>query len=224
MYDRQTNTLWNQFSGKPVLGELADTDVELSLIPVVLTSWQDWQEQHPETTVLDLNTGYGRIYLPGAAYGHYFASGDTMFPVWQRSELLDTKAQIYALNINGIPKAYPVDVLAREKVVNDAVGDTSLVLVATRKPVQVSGVSARMGLAVKYTAGSEVRVYERDEEQTFRPGPDADTVLDAAGQTWQVTEEALIGPEGKRAPRIGGHLSYWFAWYAFFPNTLVYGQ
>lgn len=24
------------------------------------------------------------------------------------------------------------------------------------------------------------------------------------------------------APRLGGHLAYWFGWYAFFPNTLVY--
>jgi hypothetical protein len=43
MYDRQTNTLWNQLTGEPVLGELVGKDVELSLLPVVLTSWQDWQ-------------------------------------------------------------------------------------------------------------------------------------------------------------------------------------
>jgi hypothetical protein len=173
--------------------------------------------------VLDLQTGYARIYLPGAAYGHYFVSDNTMFPVWQRSELLDAKAQIYALNINGVPKAYPIDVLAREKVVNDSVGDTPVVLVATRDTVEVNGISARMGLAVRYTAGSEVRAYERGND-TFLPGPQPDTVLDASGWPWQVTEEALIGPEGERAPRISGHLSYWFAWYAFFPNTLVYIQ
>ena len=39
-----------------------------------------------------------------------------------------------------------------------------------------------------------------------------------------VTEDALVGPDGRQAPRISGHLAYWFGWYAFFPNTLVYGQ
>jgi hypothetical protein len=76
---------------------------------------------------------------------------------------------------------------------------------------------------VTYIAGSEVRAYHRDDE-TFSPGPDADTVLDETGQPWQVTEEALIGPAGEHAPRLGGHLSYWFGWYAFFPNGEVYGQ
>lgn len=92
------------------------------LLPVVLTSWQEWQEQHPETVVLDRNTGFDRMYLPGAAYGHYFDYDKTMFPVWQRSELLETKAQIYALRIDGMPKAYPIDILAEEKVVNDTLG------------------------------------------------------------------------------------------------------
>jgi hypothetical protein len=43
--------------------------------------------------------------------------------------------------------------------------------------------------------------------------------LDAAGERWQVTEEALKGPDGQSLARINGHLAYWFGWYAFFPDT-----
>jgi hypothetical protein len=222
MYDRQTRTLWNQINGVPVLGDLVGTDISLSTLPVVLTSWTEWQKQHPDTIVLGPETGFERPYFPGAAYGHYFSSDRTMFPVWQRSELLDTKAQIYALTIDGLPKAYPIDILAEEQVVNDTVGDTPVVLVATRGIVDVSGMSLLTG-QVDYTAGGEVRAYDRGTE-TFSPGPDADTLLNAAGQPWQVTEEALVGPGGERAPRISGHLAYWFGWYAFFPQTLVYGK
>ena len=221
MYDRQTDTLWNHLTGQPVVGELVGRDISLRLLPVVLTSWQEWYRQHPDTLVLDIDTGFGRNYWPGAAYGHYFASDDTMFPVWQRSRLLDSKAQIYALRIDGLPKAYPIDILTEEGVINDTLGETPVVVVAARGTLDVTGIS-RYG-PVSYTAGSEVRAYERGEE-TFRPGPDADTVLDSAGSPWRVTEDALIGPDGETAPRISGHLAYWFGWYAFFPNTLVYGQ
>jgi hypothetical protein len=38
MYDRQTRTLWNHMTGEPVLGELAASEVKLSLLLVVLVT------------------------------------------------------------------------------------------------------------------------------------------------------------------------------------------
>lgn len=221
MYDRQTRTLWNHLTGEPVLGPLADSDIKLNLLPIVLTTWADWHTQHPETVVLDVNTGYDRPYTPGSAYGDYYTSPETMFPVWQRDNLLPAKARVYALNLNGVPKAYPVEVLATEQVVNDAIGETAVVLIATRGEINVTGLSRRAG-EVTYNAGGEVRAYERGAH-IFMPSPEADTVLDSSSQPWRITEEALVGPTGELAPRMSGHLAYWFGWFAFFPNTLVYG-
>ena len=220
MYDRQTHTLWNQLTGEPVLGELAGTDLQLSILPIVLTSWSDWLEQHPETQVLSLETGYERPYELGAAYGDYFSFEGTMFPVWQRSDELETKARVYALYLDGVPMAYALDRLVEEQVVNDLVGETPVVLVAQRGTVEVEGLNRRIG-PVTYGSGGEVRAFHRGE-YIFSPGSSPGTVLDEQGNTWQVTEEALIGPDNKTAPRLGGHLAYWFGWFAFFPNTLVY--
>lgn len=222
MYDRQTRTLWNQLTGEPVLGELVEDDIELSLLPVVLTSWEDWLAQHPETQVLELETGYERYYLPGAAYGDYFSSTSTMFPVWQRGEQLDTKDRIYTLRIDGRPKAYPLNDILFEGVVNDQIGETNVVLVANRGRVMVRGENLRVGLVI-YDSGGEVRAFDRGDG-VFAATDDPDVVVDAQGGQWQVTEDALIGPEGQIAPRINGHLAYWFGWFAFFPNTLVYGS
>jgi len=88
-----------------VLGELADQAIQLDILPVVLTSWSDWLAQHPDTLVLDKDTGYYHpdMYQPGIFYGDYFAASDTMFPVWQRSGLLPPKEFIYALHLNGVP-------------------------------------------------------------------------------------------------------------------------
>jgi hypothetical protein len=123
-----------------------------------------------------------------------------------------------ALHVDGIPKAYLVKILVEEQVVNDTIGETNVVLIANRGDITV-----RSGIATTYNAGGEVRAYNRGEE-TFDPSADADTVLDSAGRSWQITEEALVGPDGKLAPRINGHLAYWFGWYSFFPKTLLYGE
>ncbi len=222
MYDRQTNTLWNQLTGEPVLGELADSGIQLGILPVVLTTWEEWLALHPDTLVVDIDTGFNRDYRPGAAYGDYFAYDDTMFPVWQRNDRLQPKDQIYAVRINDVPRAYPIELLAAEKVVNDELGGEAIVLVAPGEILQIEGESLRSG-EVTYEAGSAVRAYARGDH-TFELGTDEGTLLDETGSAWQITEEALIGPGGEELHRLGGHLAYWFGWYAFFPNTSVYGE
>ena len=227
MYDRPTGTLWNQFTGEPVLGPLAGAAGEdgeplrLALLPVVLTTWSEWLRQHPETSVLDIGTGYDRPYRPGAAYGHYFSQPDTMFPVWSRSPELRAKDYVYGLREGGARKAWPVEALAEERVVNDEVGGRAVVLVAARE-VETLGYGRYVG-PVLYPSGGEVRAYERGG-RAFAPGPDAESVVDASGAAWAVTEEALAGPGGERLERVNGHLAYWFGWYAFYPDTELYGR
>ena len=221
MYDRQTNTLWNQLTGEPVLGELADTDVTLTVLPVVLTTWAEWQAEHPDTLVLDVDTGFPRDYTPGAAYGDYFAADITMFPVAQRNDLLGTKDQIFALRLHNLSKAYPLDIITEERVVNDQLGETAAVIIASRGTIQVDGNNRRAG-PVTYSAGGEVRAYERGQ-YSFNPTDNPDIILDETEREWQVTEDALIGPNGETLKRLGGHLAYWFGWFAFFPHTQVYG-
>jgi len=224
MYDRTTGTLWNQLTGEPVLGELAGEDLRLHVIPTVLSAWGDWLAQHPDTLVLSRDTGVypAEFYEPGVLYGGYFASEETMFPVWQRSDALAAKAFVYTLFLDGVPKAYDVATLANEQVVNDLLADTNVVLVATRGTSQADGIDRRLG-PVSYTNGGEVRAYARGDEVYF-PGPDPYTLLDSAGNAWQVTEDALIGTDGQRATRLSGHLAYWFGWFAFFPDTLLYPE
>lgn len=130
MYDRQTRTLWNQLTGEPVIGRLAGQTVRLKILPVVLTSWAEWKQMHPDTQVLSLETGHQRPYEVGATYARYFAAPQTMFPVWQRSRELPEKARVYAVQLGGVAKAYPLDELNRAGgVANDTLGGQSLVVI-----------------------------------------------------------------------------------------------
>ena len=228
MYDRVTRTLWNQLTGEPVLGSLAgERDAEgeplrLTLLPVVVTTWEDWLTQHPETTVLDISTGFSRPYEPGLPYGNYFQSRGTMFPIWNRSDLVSAKEFVYGLRIGSDRKAYPFLALTDEVVVNDTVGEQPVLLVAARGEVVTEGVHREYPSPNAYYSGAEVRAFERGDH-TFAAGDDPDTLRDAAGNVWQVTEEAVLGPNGEHLERIAGHLAYWFGWYSFYPETAVYG-
>ena len=80
MYDRQTDSLWEQFTGRPVMGKLTGSKIELKILPVVLSSWSEWRSRHPETRVLSLETGFRRDYGPSAVYREYFCQPRTDVP------------------------------------------------------------------------------------------------------------------------------------------------
>ncbi len=204
MYDRETGSLWNHLRGEPVVGPLAGSGIRLTVLPVVVTTWKEWRTVHPDTGVLDLATGYQRDYTPGRPYGRYFASPDTMFPVSPRSDRLRTKEQVLAVSAGAARKAFPLEVFRREKVVNNRVGETNVVV---------------LGQPESRTA----RAYARDE-LTFRMGSSPDELLDATtGTRWRVEEERLVEAGTSRTlPRLGAHLVYWFGWYAFYPDAPVY--
>ena len=179
MYDRNTRTLWNQFTGEPVLGSLVGAlDLEgeplrLNLLPVVLSTYEDWLERHPNSVVLDIDTGYLRPYEQGAAYGHYFSDPSTMFPVWLTDNELHMKEYVYGLRLGGARKAYPIDVLAEERVVNDMLNDWPVVLV-TAQEIDTLGYGRGVG-PVLYPSGGEVRAFDRGD-RSFAPGAEDGTV------------------------------------------------
>ncbi len=204
MYDRQTDTLWHQMWGTPALGPLVGSGIQLERLSVTLTTWAAWYAAHPETKVMDFNTGFVRDYSVGAAYAEYFASPETMFPVWQRSNLLPTKSWVFTQLVEGQPKAYPLSVLEEELVVNDTLAGQDLVVVLDE-------------------GGLGARAYERGEH-TFSSTSAATTavLLDEKGVEWQVTEDALVSEKGEQLARLPGHMAYWFGWFSFYPQTEVY--
>ncbi|MEM6529851.1 MAG: DUF3179 domain-containing (seleno)protein, partial [Chloroflexota bacterium] len=213
MYDRNTNTVWNALTGEPAFGPLVDSGVTLEILPVVISDWATWLEEHPDTSVLSLSTGFDRNYTNGEAYSSYFNNPDfIMFPVWQQdTSERENKSVVFGLLQGGERKAYPLDVIIPEVVTNDTVGGTDVVLVTRATPER----------EFFEPGGAVVRAY-RSEGMEFTPTDDPLAIEDADGNVWQVTEAALVGPDGEELRRLGGHLAFWFGWYAYFPETAVY--
>jgi hypothetical protein len=60
MYDRQTESWWQQFGGEAVVGELAGA--ELEQVPARIVAWEDFAARHPDSDVLSRDTGHNRAY------------------------------------------------------------------------------------------------------------------------------------------------------------------
>ncbi len=205
MYDRQTETLWNQLTGEPVSGALAHSGLRLERLPIVVTTWAKWRKDHPATRVLSPRTGFARDYTPGQPYGEYFASPDLMFPSSSARPERAPKTKVFALLLSGAAKAYPLADLPKPGAISDQLGGVPVVL------------------AIDETGA--VRAYRR-EDRTFgpvlRPALGASFLADQDGRAWKVAEDALTGPEGRRLERLAGHEAYWFGWSSFYPTTEVW--
>lgn len=130
MYDRETRSLWNQMTGEPVIGELVGSGIELAVLPIVLTTWGAWRGRHPETSVLSLDTGHERRYELGAAYGDYFGSAETMFPVPSDADGATPKERVFVLRDGPRSVAFPLPALrAAGGVANHRVGLRAVVVV-----------------------------------------------------------------------------------------------
>ena len=208
MYDADTNSLWNQFTGRPVVGDLVGEGIELPILPVTLTTWAEWNRQHPDTTVLSLDTGHDRPYekpgTPGAAYFDYFSSPSLMFPggPGESDQRLRPKSQVFvAVLDSGESKAYPLELLGESAVINDAVSDVPVVLVTD--------------------AGGGVQAFLR-ENRTYTLAADGG-LIDEQGRAWRVTPDGLSGPSGESSARVSGHVAFWFGYASFRPDGELYG-
>lgn len=219
MYDRQTNSLWHQFTGEPIIGPLADSGTRQPFFPVLLTTWEEWIEMHPDTTVLSLETGiyppesYVNENDPRAVYNDYFTTPETRFPVWNRDGRLETKQAVQGVVVGNAEKAYSIADLQIEQVVNDSVGSTNVVVIGS-------------------PLSEAARVYERNGHSFALPPGDAalsglpTELVDTQGVTWQVTQEALINSadSAMQLKMLPSQTSFWFGWFAFYPNTELYSR
>ncbi|GAH38049.1 unnamed protein product, partial [marine sediment metagenome] len=60
MYDRQTETWWQQASGEAIAGYLTGT--QLAFLPASIISWEEFKSSFPDGTVLSRETGFNRSY------------------------------------------------------------------------------------------------------------------------------------------------------------------
>ena len=200
MYDKATQSLWNTIEGKPVIGPLSNSNIELASHSVVTTTWGEWKKLHPSTKVLSLKTGHQRNYSEGFAYQEYFSTDNLMFNVPELDHRLLNKDEVLIVRADEYkndPLAISADFLSLNPVYHDQIGKTKFVVITDK------------------SGGN--RVYESNDYH-FKEIKD-ETVKDDKGVTWQIEEEKLITSDGRVLKRLPYHRIFWFAWYNTFKNT-----
>jgi len=108
LYDRATETLWDQIEAKGVVGTM--TGVSLELVPVSMSRWAKWRNKHPDTIVLSTDTGFEYDYSQDR-YAEYRDSTRLFMPVSASDERVPAKTVVFGFDLPSGSVAYAESVL-----------------------------------------------------------------------------------------------------------------
>jgi len=134
MYDRTTETLWQQFTGEGIVGDLTGT--RLTFLPTAIVSFDDFRKANPDGSVLSRDTGLRGSYgtNPYAGYDTYdnilSAGGNLILFEGDADGRLAPNDRVVTVTIDdlGIEVAYPLAILSEVGVINDSQGERDLVV------------------------------------------------------------------------------------------------
>jgi hypothetical protein len=112
MYDRQTESWWQQFGGRALVGEYAG--VQLRQLPARIVSWAQFRQEHARGRVLTRDTGYSRPYGQNPYAGYDDASSPPFFPTAHSGDnRLEPKERVVFVRSGGESVAVPFSTLRR---------------------------------------------------------------------------------------------------------------
>ena len=225
MYDRLTESWWQQVTGEGIVG--VKTGERLTPVPVNIVSLADFEEAFPGGQVLSRDSDSGgrlrQIYGQNPYVGYDGDGGEPFLFFGSRDPRLPTMERLVALELGGVPKAYPFDLLREERVINDEVGGEPVVVFW--KPGTASALSSTI-IDQSRDVGATA-VYDpvvEGQRLTFSAAGDVAFTDQETGSTWNLLGQATDGPlAGATLTAVLHANHFWFAWAAFNPDTLIYG-
>jgi hypothetical protein len=220
MYDRQTETWWQQATGEAIAGEL--TGAQLAFYPAAIVAWEEFKTAFPEGRVLSRQTGFARDYGRNPYVGYDNVNSPPFLYRGPRiSDRLLPMERVLTIDLNGEAVAYPYLVLEQVGAVNDMVGGEAVLVLwqaGTASPLDTGSTASGRDV------GSAAAFYRRLGERVLTFEPAGAGIRDReTGSTWDLFGKAVAGPlAGEQLQPVVAINHFWFSWAAFRPDTRVY--
>jgi len=220
MYDRQTETWWQQATGEGIAGQYAGERLEF--VPAAMISWEDFKSGYPEGTVLSRETGIQRDYgrNPYARYDDV-TRDPFLYRGPQTPGALPAMARVVTIELNDETVAYPYELLQEIRVANDTVGGEPVAVLwapgtaSALDDFTVAG-GANVGAAATYSRKLDGEILNFAESGE-------DIVDEETGSVWNVLGQAVSGPRvGSQLEPVVSINHFWFSWAAFRPETRIF--
>jgi hypothetical protein len=218
MYDRQTESLWSHFTGQAIAGVL--TGAELDNFPVATIAWRDWLAAHPDGLVLSRQTGFDRDYGRNPYPGYDDVDNPPFLFQGEIDGRLAAKTRVVGVGLDAQPTAVRLDALLDQGVIAfDLAGRPA---VAWALPGTSSALDDTDVTSGRDVGATGVFVATHEGQVLAFTRVDGGFSDEQTGSRWNVLGTAVSGPLAGAALEAVEHVdTFWFAWAAFAPSTVV---
>ena len=219
MWDRQTESWWQQLTGEAIIGALAGERLEA--VPASIVSYATFKETYPQGLVLARPAGLHRDYGRNPYTGYDDIDNVPFLYHGERDPRLPPMERVVAVSLGEADKAYPHRVLADKRVVDDTLNGEPIVVLYSHGTASALGASR---IAEARDAGATGVFVPQAGGRLLTLSAAGDHFTDAeTGSTWNVLGKAVAGPLAGAQLEPVVHGDYFaFAWLAFKPDTLIY--
>ena len=222
MYDRQTESWWQQATGEAIVGEQVGEKLEFLAAQII--SLDEFEASYPEGTVLSRDTGHSRDYGRNPYPGYDRADEPPFLFSGTADGRIAPKERVATVGEGGDAIAFAYPELSAEGVATATVDGEPIVVFwapGTRSALDSSSIDEGQDVG---TTGVYRPIVDGQALTFERLGPAGTPITDReTGSTWSITGVATDGPlAGARLERVvsGDHL--WFSWAAFNPETRIW--
>ena len=218
MYDRQTESLWQQFTGEAIVGVM--TGEQLMMIPSGLIGFEQFQAAYPAGKILSKETGYSREYGRNPYPGYDDIRNNPFLFRDPLDERLPAMARVVTVSDGKYHNAYPVELLEKLGVIHHQLGNQDVVIFHQDEVSSALDTTRIANGDDVGTTGVFVPLVGK-QELTFIK--ERGFVDEQTGSHWNIVGQAILGPlKGKQLERLVHADQFWFSWGAFRPDTLIY--
>jgi hypothetical protein len=222
MYDRQTETWWQQATGQAIVGELVGS--RLAFRVGQLISLEQFAEAWPDGEVLSRDTGHDHRYAAGSYVGHDTNDGSLVLYAGEPIGGISPKERVVTLGEGSDGIAFPHSLLRLAGVASETVEGEPVVVFWEPRVARLSGdliIDDDQGVG---STGVFSPVVDGRALAFVRSGVAGAPIVDAqTNSTWTITGRAVDGPlSGTQLQPVAHADHFWFAWAAFVPQTRIW--
>ncbi len=219
MYDRQTESLWQQISGDAIVGDMVGSQLER--LPAQIISFEQFRSAYKQGRVLSRDTGFRRNYGQNPYVGYDDISKTPFLFRGKTDGRLKPMEKVVAVSLAGSDKAYPYSVTKECRVINDKIADVPIVVF--HDDGAVSALDKKSIRASRNIGSTGVFDRRIDDQLLVFYYKDGSFYDEQTKSVWDITGRAVQGPlQGKELTRIVHGDYFAFAWLVFKPGTEIF--